>query len=122
MDETVSAPECRLVTGLLSRIGDKWTVQIVMELRQRTMRFNEVKRAVGGISQQMLTRTLKALERVGLVRRTVHPTVPPQVEYALTPLGHSLSGPVMELGSWARANLPAIERSRADYDRGTMHG
>jgi DNA-binding HxlR family transcriptional regulator len=86
------------------------------------MRFNAIKRAVGGISQQMLTRTLKTLERDGMVSRTVHPTVPPQVEYELTALGHSLSEPVMALGSWALQHLPLIERHRASYDGGNAAG
>lgn len=72
--------QCRRMNGVLSIVGDKWTVMIVMILRERPLRFNELKRAVGGISQQMPTRTLKALERDGMVTRTVHPTVPPQVE------------------------------------------
>ena len=83
---------------------------------QRPRRFNDIKRTVGGISQQMLTRTLKALERDGMVSRTVHPTVPPQVEYALTVLGHSLSEPVMLLGTWAGRHLGEIEANRARYD------
>src|SRR5690242_7536683 len=86
--------DCRRINGVLSIVGDKWTVLIVMVLRERPRRFNDIKRTVGGISQQMLTRTLKALERDGMVQRTVHPTVPPQVEYALTRLGHSLAEPV----------------------------
>lgn len=120
MDMTVPSPlhgDCRKVGEILARVGDKWTVLIVMALRERRMRFNEIKRAVGGISQQMLTRTLKALERDGMVLRTVHPTVPPQVEYELTELGHSLSEPVMQLGSWALAHLPQIESHRSSYDR-----
>ena len=119
MDMTVPSPlhgDCRKVGEILGRIGDKWTVLIVMALRERTMRFNEIKRAVGGISQQMLTRTLKALERDGMVSRTVHPTVPPQVEYELTALGHSLSEPVLQLGAWAQRHLPQIESQRARYD------
>ena len=121
MDMTVPSPlhgDCRKVGEILARIGDKWTVLIVMALRERRMRFNEIKRAVGGISQQMLTRTLKALERDGMVSRTVHPTVPPQVEYELTSLGHSLSEPVIQLGSWALAHLPQIETNRSRYDSG----
>lgn len=98
-------------------VGDKWSVLVVMTLRQQPRRFNELKRAVDGISQQMLTRTLKGLERDGLVTRTVHPTVPPQVEYALTDLGHSLAGPVRQLGEWAFGNLPVIYANRERYDR-----
>ena len=110
--------ECRRMTDVLSIVGDKWTVMIVMVLRQQPRRFNDLKRTVGGISQQMLTRTLKALERDGMLARTVHPTVPPQVEYALTPLGHSLSHPVYELGAWARGHVDEIERNRSRYDDG----
>jgi DNA-binding HxlR family transcriptional regulator len=101
--------ECRKMSGILSIVGDKWTVMIVMVLVERPRRFNDLKRTIGGISQQMLTRTLKALERDGMVRRTVHPTVPPQVEYALTALGHSLALPVRDLGRWAREHLDEIE-------------
>jgi DNA-binding HxlR family transcriptional regulator len=109
--------ECRKMSGILSIVGDKWTVMIVMVLVERPRRFNDLKRTIGGISQQMLTRTLKALERDGMVRRTVHPTVPPQVEYALTALGHSLALPVRDLGRWAREHLDEIEGNRDLYDR-----
>ncbi len=109
--------QCRRISGILTIVGDKWTVMIVMALIEHPRRFNDLKRTVGGISQQMLTRTLKALERDGMVSRTVHPTVPPQVEYALTPLGHSLSRPVRELGGWARDHLDQIEENRTLYDR-----
>lgn len=108
---------CRTVSSVLARVGDKWSVLVVMTLRGQPRRFNELKRAVGGISQQMLTRTLKGLERDGLVTRTVHPTVPPQVEYRLTDLGHSLAEPVRQLGEWAFSNLPAIYENRERYDR-----
>jgi len=108
--------DCRQVSDILSRVGDKWSVLIVMTLRERPHRFNDLKRTVGGISQQMLTRTLKALERDGMVARTVYPTVPPQVEYALTGLGHSLSEPVLHLGRWATANLATIHANRDRYD------
>jgi DNA-binding HxlR family transcriptional regulator len=83
--------ECKRFSGVLSLIGDKWTVMIVMTLAERPRRFNGIKRIISGISQQMLARTLRALERDGMVIRTVHPTVPPQVEYALTALGQSLA-------------------------------
>ena len=119
MNETASKVgqvECTKISEILGRIGDKWTVLIVMELRTHKLRFNEIKRAVEGISQQMLTRTLRALERDGMVERTVYPTVPVQVEYELTPLGHSLSKPVIHIGNWARANLPEIERHRQKHD------
>ena len=79
--------ECSRFSSVLSLIGDKWTVMIVMTLTERPRRFKTIRRTIGGISQQMLARTLRALERDGMVARTVHPTVPPQVEYALTDLG-----------------------------------
>jgi DNA-binding HxlR family transcriptional regulator len=113
-------PDCRAVSELLSRVGDKWTVLIVKALeakpKGRGCRFNELKREVGGISQQMLTRTLRTLERDGMVARTVHHTVPPSVEYALTDLGHSLAVPVLALADWTFAHLPQIHANRAAYD------
>lgn len=109
-------PDCRAVSELLSRVGDKWTVLIVKALVAKPSRFNELKREIGGISQQMLTRTLRTLERDGMVDRKVHPTVPPSVEYALTELGHSLAGPVMALADWTFAHLPQIHANRAVYD------
>lgn len=108
--------DCRRVVSILGIVGDKWTVLVVMVLREQSRRFNDIKRTVGGISQQMLTRTLKALERDGMVTRTVHPTVPPQVEYCLTALGHSLSEPVIQLGAWAGTHLEEIEGNRSRYD------
>jgi DNA-binding HxlR family transcriptional regulator len=119
---SVAAPidhsDCRSVSEILQRVGDKWTVLVVMSLKAKPLRFNDIKRAIGGISQQMLTRTLRILERDGMVSRTVYPTVPPQVEYALTDLGHSLSEPVMQLGQWAQANLGVIHDNRQRYDAG----
>ncbi len=108
--------DCRSVSEILGRVGDKWTVLVVMALRARPRRFNDIKRAVGGVSQQMLTRTLRMLERDGMVSRTVYPTVPPQVEYALTDLGRSLSEPVIQLGQWAQAHLGVIYDNRERYD------
>jgi len=119
MFETVlpqGQPDCREISEILGRIGDKWTVLIIMTLYDRAQRFNAIKRSVNGISQQMLTRTLKSLERDGMVRRTVHHTVPPQVEYDLTELGRSLSEPVAALGQWARSNLHEIKGHRTRYD------
>jgi DNA-binding HxlR family transcriptional regulator len=108
--------ECRRFSSVLSLIGDKWTVMIVLTLTERPRRFNEIKRTIGGISQQMLSRTLRALERDGMVSRTVYPTVPPQVEYTLTDLGCSLAGPIRELGSWAGAHIARIEGNRLAFD------
>ncbi len=119
MKLTTSEPihvECKRFSGVLSLIGDKWTVMIVMTLTERPRRFNDIKRTIGGISQQMLARTLRALERDGMVARTVHPTVPPQVEYALTALGRSLADPIRELGFWAGTNIAEIESNRSAFD------
>lgn len=108
--------ECKRFSSVLSLIGDKWTVMIVLTLTERPRRFNDIKRTIGGISQQMLARTLRALERNGMVARTVHPTVPPPVEYALTALGRSLADPIRELGFWAGTNIAEIESNRSAFD------
>jgi DNA-binding HxlR family transcriptional regulator len=104
------------VSELLSCIGDKWTVLVVMQLRSGSRRFSELKRDIGSISQRMLTLTLRTLERDGLVTRTVYPTTPPRVDYELTALGHSLREPVEALGTWAMAHLDVIDRSRQQFD------
>ncbi|ACD20959.1 transcriptional regulator, HxlR family [Paraburkholderia phytofirmans PsJN] len=109
-------PSCQRVNQILGRMGDKWTILTITMLAQQPRRFNELKRLIGGISQQMLTRTLKALERDGMVTRTVHPTVPPQVEYALTALGGSVSLPLIELATWVVDHLDQIEMHRALHD------
>src|SRR6187402_1122087 len=117
LEDDVQIPDdCRKVGDVLSRIGDKWSVIVIMTLGRGPVRFNALKRTVTGISQQMLTRTLKGLERDGLITRTVVPAVPPQVEYALTELGHSLSVPVRALGLWASGHIPHIERARRRFD------
>jgi DNA-binding HxlR family transcriptional regulator len=108
--------DCRRVVQVLSIIGDKWTVLVIVVLRNGPCRFNGLKRSVDGISQQMLTRTLKALERDGMVIRTTFPTTPPQVQYELSDLGKSLSAPVFALGSWAHENLSVIDNARTQYD------
>jgi DNA-binding HxlR family transcriptional regulator len=109
--------DCRKVGQILARVGDKWSVLVVMLLGHGPRRFNEMKRMVGGISQRMLTLTLKGLERDGMVTRTAYPTIPPRVDYALTPLGRSLLEPVMALGNWAQANMACIDAARAAFDR-----
>ena len=108
--------DCKAVSGVLARIGDKWSVLIVSRLGARAMRFNEIKRDIGGISQRMLTLTLRGLERDGLVTRTVFPTIPPRVDYELTALGRSLLEPVSALGAWALKNITRIETARAKFD------
>lgn len=110
------AGDCRAISEVLSRVGDKWTVLVVSTLGQGPKRFNELRKALGSISQRMLTLTLRALERDGLVTRTVYPTIPPRVEYELTSLGCSLLDPVNSLSNWARKNRPAMEESRRRYD------
>ncbi len=108
--------DCRRVIPVLARVGDKWTVLVIVVLRNGPRRFNELKRCIDGISQQMLTRTLKTLERDGMVIRTAFPTRPPQVQYELSELGKSLSTPVLALGKWAYENLSAIDEAREKYD------
>ncbi|WP_018238864.1 helix-turn-helix domain-containing protein [Ensifer sp. BR816] len=109
-------PDCRKVNEILGRMGDKWTIMAITMLAGEPRRFNELKRLIGGISQQMLTRTLKALERDGMVTRKVYPTIPPQVEYALTDLGRSLATPLMQLAMWVLDHLGEIEAHRASHD------
>jgi DNA-binding HxlR family transcriptional regulator len=109
--------DCREVASILARVGDKWSVFVIMLLGDGPRRFNEIKRMIGGISQRMLTLTLRGLERDGLVTRTVFPTIPPRVDYELTDLGRGLSKPVVALGEWAMAHLAEIEDARARFDR-----
>ena len=108
---------CRPVRQILARVGDKWSVLIVMALRDGPRRFNEIKRAIGTISQRMLTLTLKGMERDGLIKRTVFPTKPPRVDYELTELGHSLRRPVEELGHWAIEHEMLIAKAQQTFDR-----
>ena len=107
---------CKAVGSILARIGDKWSVLVVMSLGDGTYRFNELKRHIDGISQRMLTLTLRGLERDGLVERTFFPTIPPRVDYTLTELGRSLRGPVGALGQWAMKHRQTVEQSRNLYD------
>ncbi|MFB7666017.1 winged helix-turn-helix transcriptional regulator [Kitasatospora sp. NPDC056138] len=104
------------IRDVLDRIGDKWSVLVVVELAQGTRRFRQLQRAVPGISQRMLTLTVRRLERDGLLTRTVHPAVPPQVEYALTPMGHSLTHLVKALADWSAQHRDAIARARREWD------
>jgi DNA-binding HxlR family transcriptional regulator len=108
--------ECRGISTVLARVGDKWSVFVIMMLGDGPRRFNELKRMVGGISQRMLTLTLRGLERDGLVTRTVFPTIPPRVDYELTDLGRGLSQPVKELGAWAQQHQSEIENARRKFD------
>src|SRR4029453_4010915 len=108
--------DCRAVSEVLDRIGDKWSVLVVVMLGGGPKRFNELRRSIASISQRMLTLTLRGLERDGLVTRTMFPTIPPRVDYALTELGLSLLGPVDALGAWARQNRQQIQQARAHFD------
>ncbi len=112
--------DCRAVSEILARVGDKWTVLVVGVLGDGPKRFSEIRRALGSISQRMLTLTLRGLERDGLVTRTVFPTIPPRVDYELTKLGRSLLKPVNGLGLWARQNRAAIEDARRGREPGAM--
>ena len=102
---------------VLDRVGDKWSLYVIHLLGGGTRRFSELRREIDGISQRMLTVTLRGLERDGLITRTVHPTVPPRVEYALTPMGRTLLNTVCELVRWADEHVPDIDGARAAYDR-----
>ena len=109
-------PDCKRINEVLSRVGDRWSVLVIISLTQYgTMRFNELKRNLG-ISQRMLSLTLRELERDGLVNRTYYPVIPPKVEYNLTPMGQSFREPVSALGHWALDNLDRIDTAREHYD------
>lgn len=109
--------DCQKMSQVLARIGEKWSVLIIMLLAQKPRRFTEVKRAINGISQRMLTLCLRGLERDGLVKRTVIAVMPPHVEYELTPLGRSLTEPVIALGTWAQDHIADIDAARAEFDQ-----
>jgi DNA-binding HxlR family transcriptional regulator len=112
-----ASEDCRDLSSILARVGDKWTVLIVVLLGDGPKRFNEIRRIVGGISQRMLTFTLRGLERDGLVTRTVFPTTPQRVDYELTELGSTLWEAVEPLSLWARAHVEEILRSRKRFDK-----
>ncbi|PDT86816.1 transcriptional regulator [Bradyrhizobium sp. Y36] len=112
-----SHSDCRGVASVLSRVGDKWSVFVIMMLSDGPKRFNELKRMINGISQRMLTLTLRGLERDGLVTRTIFPTIPPRVDYELTDLGRGLQQPVKALGQWAIDHLAQIEGARTKFDQ-----
>jgi DNA-binding HxlR family transcriptional regulator len=107
---------CRVVSGVLQRTGDKWSMLVVTVLSNGPRRFSEIRRQIEPISQRMLTLTLRTLERDGLVKRTVTPTIPPRVDYELTELGVSLRHPVMALLNWAAAHVEEITEAQVRYD------
>lgn len=116
-DNPADRTVCLAMTDILNRIGDKWTVMVVGILAYHgTLRFNELKRMINGVSQRMLTLTLRNLERDGLVTRTIYPEIPPRVEYGLTELGRSLKGPINALWDWSAENGRSVVEARAIYD------
>ncbi|MCF6344764.1 MAG: helix-turn-helix transcriptional regulator [Devosiaceae bacterium] len=116
VDNNNVSTNCQAMGEVLNRIGDKWSIMIVGTLRNEAVRFNEIQRQIGGISQRMLSRTLRNLERDGIVKRTAYPEVPPRVEYELTKLGHSLQPAIEGLWNWASTNFSEIETARMKYD------
>lgn len=110
-----TAAGCR-AREILDRVGDKWSLQVISLLGERTKRFNELRREIDGISQRMLTVTLRGLERDGIVIRTIYPVVPPRVEYSLTPMGATLMDAASTLVAWAESHLDRIDAARAEYD------
>ena len=107
---------CPAVREVLNRVGDKWSVQIVDLLGEGAMRFSDLRRAIEGISQRMLTLTLRGLERDGIITRTVFPEIPPRVEYELTKLGKTLLEPIQGLAEWAEKNRTSIQDAREKFD------
>ena len=121
LTDTSQHANCSAMSDVLNRIGDKWSVMVVGMLgRNGTLRFNELKRMINGVSQRMLTLTLRNLERDGLVTRTIFPEVPPRVEYSLTELGKTLQVPISALWDWSAENHHAIVEARAVYDSWEM--
>lgn len=125
MDTTSVCPSTLYEAGcpgrvVLDRIGDRWTVLIVGALDAGTMRFSELRDAVGGITPKVLTQTLRALERDGFLTRTVHAEVPPRVEYTLTDLGHSLTQPIGTIATWAAQHGETVLAKRAEHDSGRL--
>jgi DNA-binding HxlR family transcriptional regulator len=114
---TEGEANCRALGQIFERIGDKWTIMIVGALSRGPMRFNALQRSIPGLSHKMLTVTLRGLERDGLVTRTPYATIPPRVDYELTPQGRSLHEPLLTLASWARSQQGHIETSRQAFDQ-----
>lgn len=122
MDVTVTpieiqSSDCQKISQVLARVGEKWSILIIMMLSGGPRRFTELKRSINGISQRMLTLCLRGLERDGLINRNVIAVMPPHIEYSLTPLGVSLTQPVIALGSWASDHIADIAAARAAFDQ-----
>jgi len=113
---SVSEPSACRAREVLQRVGDKWSMYVIDLLGQGTMRFTELHRSIDGITARMLTVTLRGLERDGIVTRTIHPVIPPRVEYTLTPMGRTLLDSIGRLVTWADSHLPEIDAARATYD------
>ena len=112
-----SSEECVSIDEVLNRVGDKWSLQVISQLGAGTLRYTALKRSVAGISQRMLTLTLRQLERDGLVERTVYPIVPPKVEYKLSDFGRTILVPVTDLANWALTYRLDIQAAREAFDR-----
>ena len=113
---SVGEPSACRAREVLQRVGDKWSMYVIDLLGQGTMRFSELHRSVDGITARMLTVTLRGLERDGIVTRTIHPVIPPRVDYALTPMGRTLLDAIGALVSWADSHLPEISAAQTAYD------
>lgn len=113
---TATPATCPAVREVLNRVGDKWSVLVIALLGERSRRFSELRRSIEGISQRMLTLTLRGLERDGLVSRTLHASVPPRVDYELTELGRTLLEPILALTAWAESHRHEIQAARERYD------
>jgi len=117
MPSSPTSEKVALVREMLGRVGDKWTLLVIEALDEAgELRFSRLRDRIGGVSQKMLTKTLRELERDGLVTRTVHPEVPPRVEYKLTRLGETLGAAVCGIWEWVEANIGKVERARVDYE------
>ncbi len=116
IEEPIIRPDCRTRRGL-ELIADQWTMLVVVALQQGTKRFSQLHAHIEGISKKMLTQTLRALERNGLVKRVIYPVIPPMVEYSLTPLGQTLIEPIWALRDWSEQYIEEVERARAEYDQ-----
>ena len=112
-----SESSCRPIRAVLERVADKWSLLLIYQLSETSMRFNELRRAIPKISQRMLTHSLRELERDGLVERRVTPSVPPRVDYSLTPLGEELLVPVQALAQWAQDHREQMDHSRSRFDQ-----
>jgi DNA-binding HxlR family transcriptional regulator len=116
IEEPIIRPNCHTRRGL-ELIADQWTMLVVVALQQDTKRFSQLHAQIEGISKKMLTQTLRALERNGLVKRVIYPVIPPMVEYSLTPLGQTLIEPIWALRDWSEQYIEDVERARAEYDQ-----